>query len=240
MTELKQKSYRARVGSVQQIVDEIRNVLQKHQIVEDLVQRQEMPRHRLVEGLVQRQNLSQLKEKLDTLHPADIAVVLEQLPLDLRLIAWDLVKTNMEGDILLEVSDAVRETLIAEMDAEELVAATEQLDADEIADLAPDLPDEVIADVFRSLSLEERSQLRAAMSYPEDTVGGLMDFEMVTVREDVSLDVVLRYLRRLDELPTNTDKLFVVDRRNVLRGALSISDLIVASPDSSVSDPLNP
>ena len=236
MTELKQKSYRARVGSVQQIVDEIRNVLQKHQIVEDLVQRQEMPRHRLVEGLVQRQNLSQLKEKLDTLHPADIAVVLEQLPLDLRLIAWDLVKTNMEGDILLEVSDAVRETLIAEMDAEELVAATEQLDADEIADLAPDLPDEVIADVFRSLSLEERSQLRAAMSYPEDTVGGLMDFEMVTVREDVSLDVVLRYLRRLDELPTNTDKLFVVDRRNVLRGALSISDLIVASPDSSVSD----
>ena len=102
--------------------------------------------------------------------------------------------------MLLEVSDAVRETLIADMDAQELVAATEQLDADEIADIAPNLPEEVIADVFSSLPEEERLQLSAALSYPEDTVGSLMDFEMVTVREDVTLDVVLRYLRRLERL----------------------------------------
>ena len=95
---------------------------------------------------------------------------------------------------------------------------TGQLDTDEIADLAPDLPREVIQDVFKSLSVEEREQLRAAMSYDEDSVGALMDFDMVEVREDVSLEVVLRYLRRLDEMPDHTDQLFVVDREAHLKG----------------------
>ena len=224
-----------RVDSVQQAAEEVRAILHKHEIVEGLVHRQEMPRQDLVENLVQKQNFIELKDKLDSLHPADIAAILEQLPLDGRMVVWNLVKADLDGEVLLEVSDAVRATLIADMDADELVAATEQLEADEIADLAPDLPDEVIADVFRSLSADERMQLRAAMSYPDDTVGALMDFEMVTVREDVSLDVVLRYLRRLDRLPANTDKLFVVDRRDTLKGVLSIGDLIVASPESEVS-----
>jgi magnesium transporter len=170
------------------------------------------------------------------MHPADIAAILEQLPLDERLVVWKLVRSEFDGDVLLEASGAVRETLIADMDAHELVAATEQLDADEIADLVPDLPEGVIADVFRSLSEAERLQLKAALSYPEDTVGALMDFEMVTVREDVSLDVVLRYLRRLEKLPHNTDKLFVVDRREMLKGVLSVSDLIVAAPETKVCD----
>jgi magnesium transporter len=225
-----------RVESVQEAAEEVRAILKKHQLVEGLVQKQDMPRHDLVEGLVHKQNVAELTQKLDSLHPADIAAILEQLPLEERLTVWNLVKADLDGDVLLEVSDAVRETLIADMDPEELLAATEQLDADEIADLAPDLPQEVIADVFRSLSAEEREQLHAAMSYPEDTVGALMDFEMVTVREDVTLEVVLRYLRRLDKLPVNTDKLFVVDRRNSLRGVLPISELIVSAPEKLVSD----
>ncbi|MCJ7838752.1 MAG: magnesium transporter, partial [Burkholderiales bacterium] len=130
---------------------------------------------------------AQLRSRLDALHSADVASVLEALPLDERLIIWDLVKAERDGEILLEVSDAVRETLIESMDSEELVAATEQLDTDEIADLAPDLPEDVLEDVFQSLSAEEREQLRAAMSYAEDTVGALMDFDMVSVREDVTL-----------------------------------------------------
>jgi magnesium transporter len=130
------------------------------------------------------------------------------------LIAWELVNPELEGEILLEVSDAVRESLIESMERTELVAAAETLDADELADLAPDLPQGVIDDVFRGLSVEEREQLRAAMSYPEDSVGSIMDFEMVTVREDVTLEVVLRYLRRFDELPDHTDQLFVVDRES--------------------------
>ena len=236
MAETQTEQKRKRVDSVQETLAQVRSIVQKHKLVEGLVQMQDMPRQDLVEGLVHRQNIAELKNKLDTLHPADIAALLEQLPLDERLTVWHLVKADMDGDILLEVSDAVRETLIADMDSGELLAATEQLDTDEIADLAPDLPREVIADVFSSLSAEEREQLHAALSYPEDTVGALMDFEMVTVREDVTLEVVLRYLRRLDELPENTDQLFVVDRRESLRGVLPINELIVSDPERLVSD----
>jgi magnesium transporter len=179
--------------------------------------------------------LDALRARLEALHPADVAYVLEALPLEERLIVWDLVKAEHDGNILLEVSDAVRETLIESMDSEELVAATEQLDTDEIADLAPDLPEGVLEDVFQSLSAEEREQLRAAMSYPEDSVGALMAFDMVSVREDVTLEVVTRYLRRLDELPDHTDQVFVVDRNQRLTGALPISRLIVTDLDVTVS-----
>ncbi len=117
------------------------------------------------------------------------------------------------------------------MDTEELVAATETLEADEIAELAPDLPQEVMDDVFQSLPVEEREQLRAAMSFDDDMVGALMDFEDVTVRPDVTLEVVLRYLRRFDELPSQTDQLFVVDRDERLLGVLPVNRLIVTDPD---------
>ena len=211
-------------------------LLHRHELVENLVHRQESPRHALVETLVHRQHLSGLQQLLEELHSADIAYILEALPLDQRLTVWDLVRADRDGEILLEVSDAVRETLIAHMDERELVAATGQLDTDEIADLAPDLPREVILDVFKSLSTEEREQLRAAMSYPEDTVGALMDFDMIEVREDVTLEVVLRYLRRLTELPDHTDQLLVVDRAENLRGLLSINKLLLTDPDTLVAD----
>ena len=178
--------------------------------------------------------LAELERQLNAMHPADVAHILEMLPVDDRLMIWDLIKQELDGEILLEVSDAVRETLIANMEADELVAATEQLDADEIADLAPDLPREVMDDVFESLSVEEREQLRAAMSYPEDSVGALMDFDMIGVREDVTVEVVLRYLRRRDELPDHTDQLFVVDRDEKLRGILAINRLLVSSPDTLI------
>ena len=220
--------------SVQDSLQQIVGLLRRHQLVKSLVQRQAMPRHALVESIVQKQNLAELQQKLDQLHPADVAYVLEALPLEDRLSVWDLVRADRDGDILLEVSDAVRETLIAHMETKELVAATGQLDADEIADLAPDLPREVMQDVFRSLSLEERDQLRSAMSYPEDTVGALMDFDMITVRDDITVEVVLRYLRRLDEMPDHTDQLFVVDRAQYLRGLLSVSRLLVTDLDAPV------
>jgi magnesium transporter len=152
---------------------------------------------------------------------------------------WDLVKAERDGEILLEVSDAVRESLIAHMESRELVAAAEQLDTDEIADLAPDLPREVMQDVFKSLSVEEREQLRAAMSYPEDSVGALMDFELVTVRDDVSVEVVLRYLRRLDEMPDHTDQIFVVTRDEKLTGVLPVNRLLVTDPDREVAKVLD-
>jgi magnesium transporter len=221
---------------VQQELREVQELLARHRVVEGLVHRQQMPRHELVENLVHKQHIAELRHKLDELHPADIAYILEALPLDERLFVWDLVKADRDGEILLEVSDAVRETLIEAMDSQELVAATEQLDTDEIADLAPDLPSEVMQDVFRALSVEEREQLRAAMSYDEDSVGALMDFEAVSVREDVTLEAVLRYLRRFDELPDHTDQLFVVDREERLQGVLPLNLLLVTDPDEMVSN----
>ena len=222
--------------NVQDSLERVIELLHKHELVENLVHRQEGPRHELVETLVHKLHLVELQKLLDPLHPADVAYILEALPLQQRLIVWDLVKADRDGDILLEVSDAVRETLIAHMDEHELVAATGQLDTDEIADLAPDLPREVIQDVFKSLSAEEREQLRAAMSYPEDSVGALMDFDMVEIRDDVSLEVVLRYLRRLDEMPDHTDQLFVVDREDYLKGLLPINRLLVTDPETLVAD----
>jgi len=219
------------------VQDELRRVtelLRKHEVVESIVHRQQGPRQELVEDLVHRMHLVELGKQLESLHPADVAYILEALPLAQRLVAWDLLKPEREGEILLEVSDAVRETLIAHMDQRQLVAATERLDTDEIADLAPDLPREVIQDVFRSLSPEEREQLRAAMSYPEGTVGALMDFDMISIRDDVTVEVVLRYLRRLDEMPDHTDQLFVVDRAGRLEGLLPVNNLLVTDPGTAV------
>ncbi len=221
--------------NLQANLQKVVHLLSKHKLMAGFVQMQEMPSHELAESLVHKQNLTELQELLDRLHPADVAHILEALPLQDRLTIWDLVKAERDGEILLEVSDAVRETLIASMDSDELVAATEQLDADEIADLAPDLPRYVIDDVFQSLPMEEREQLRAAMSYPEDAVGALMDFDVVTIREDVTLEVVLRYLRRLDELPGHTDQLFVVDRDEHLMGVLPVNRLLVNDPDTGVA-----
>ncbi|MDR2880809.1 MAG: magnesium transporter [Azoarcus sp.] len=182
------------------------------------------------------EHVAELQAQLDALHPADVAYILEALPLEERCYVWNLVKADRDGEILLEVSDAVRESLIEIMDPHELKAAAETLDADEIADLAPDLPREVIDDVFKSLSSDEREQLRAAMSYDEDSVGALMDFDFVTVREDVSLEAILRYLRRFDELPDHTDKLFVIDREEHLVGVLTLEMLLISDPDKDVSE----
>jgi magnesium transporter len=176
-----------------------------------------------------------LRATLDALHPADIAYLLEALPPEQRLAVWDLVKADRDGEILVEVSEAVRESLIATMDSRELVAAAETLEADELADIAGDLPPAVIEEVVRSLTAEEREQLRAALSYPEGTVGALMDFEHVTVRDDVTLEAVTRYLRRLDELPGHTDQLFVVDRYQALKGTLPLARLIVTDLDIDVA-----
>jgi len=137
---------------------------------------------------------------------------------------------------LLEVADWVRQSLIETMDRADLVAATENMDADEIADLIANLPPDVIAEVQQGLTPKERAQLIEAMGYPEDSVGGIMDFEIVRVRDDVTLEVVLRYLRRQEELPDHTDQIFVVDRTDKLLGILPLSALLLNNPDDIVRE----
>jgi magnesium transporter len=179
--------------------------------------------------------LAALSRRLERIHPADMAYVLENLPLDERLAVWELVPADDRGEILLEVSDAVRESLLADMENAEIVAAAQDLDADEIADLAPDLPQEVVQDIIESQDVEDRAELQAALSHPEGTVGALMDFEVVSIREDVTVEVALRYLRRFDELPGQTDALFIVDREERLKGALPLKRLLVSDPDVEVA-----
>ena len=212
--------------NVQHNLQQVQNLLTKHVLIEDPALKQELPR----------QERRELVGMLSGLHSADIAYILEALPIAQRLLVWDLVKAERDGEILIEVSDAVRESLIASMSSDELREAAEQLDTDEIADLAPDLPHAVMDDVFKSLSIEEREQLRAAISYPEDAVGALMDFDMVTIREDVTLEVVSRYLRRFDKLPDHTDQLFVVDRNDSFKGVLPFHRLLVNEPDTPVGN----
>jgi magnesium transporter len=225
---------RKELEDLQQDLHNVQELLRRHRLVESLVERQPMRKHELVETLVHKQHLAELRGKLDEMHSADIAYILEALPIQERLVLWDLVKAERDGEILLELSEPVRESLIRTMDSQELVAAVESLDTDEIAELAPDLPDEVIQDVFQSLPVEEREQLRAAMSYPEDAVGAFMDFDIVSIREDVALETVTRYLRRFEELPDHTDQLFVVDRDQRLKGVLPIARLVVTDLDKQV------
>jgi magnesium transporter len=219
-------------ASLQQVI----SLLEKHRLVESLVHSQQMPNHELVESLVHKQNLQELQKKLDVLHPADVAYILEALPLEQRLDVWELVKAERDGEILLEVSDAVRQTLIADMDSDELLAAEEQLDTDELADLAPDLPKDVFQDLLDSLGAQNRARLQSALSYSDDSVGSIMDFDIVTIREDITLEVALRYMRRLGSLPDHTDKLFVVDRHDILRGVLPLKRLVVSDLDDVVAD----
>lgn len=222
--------------SLSENLQQVISLIDKHKLVEGLVHKQDMPKHALIESLVHKQNQSELQNKLDALHPADVAHILEALPLDDRLYLWDLVKAERDGEILLEVSDAVRPTLIAEMDSSELLAAAELLDTDELADLAPDLPKDVLQELMDSLDSLKRERLQSALSYPDDNVGALMDFDVVTVREDITLEVALRYLRRINKLPDHTDKLFVIDRDDRIKGILPLSAIVVSDLDVEIAD----
>ena len=222
----------------QRALARVQAVLDKQQRVESLVHREHVPaedKKPLVEALVHRQHLIELKSIVDGLHPADIAYVLEALPPEQRLPVWDSVKSEVDGAVLLEVSEAVRESLIAAMDPPELEAAARTLEADELADLAPALPEDLVERISRDLSAKERAQLDAALSYPEDSVGARMDFEPLSIRDDVTLEVVLRYLRRFDELPGHTDQIFVVDREGLLKGSLPLDRLLINEPDTEVA-----
>ena len=226
----------------QRALERVEKLLRRARRVEAVTHNQDYgegeQRHRLVEVLTHRKHEVELERELDRLHPADVAYILEALSNEDRLAVWKHIKSEESqvesGEVLLELSEDVRESLVASMTTDELVAAVEELDADELADLAPDLPPKVFDLLSSELTPEEREQVRAAMSFPEDSVGARMDFEMVTIRDDVTLEVVLRYLRRFDELPDQSDQVFIVDRDDKLIGSLPLDRLLINEPDTEV------
>ncbi len=181
-------------------------------------------------------NTVRLGSMLEDLYPAEIAHILESLARQQREAVWEQVEADKHGEVLILVNDAVREGLMREMHPHELVAATEGLETDDLADILPELPDAVISEVLQSMDQQDRKRLEAVLSYDEDTAGGLMNTDTITVRADVSLDVVLRYLRRRGEVPAMTDSLIVVNRDDQYLGTIALTDLLVHDPEQKVAD----
>ncbi|HET7369265.1 MAG TPA: magnesium transporter [Gammaproteobacteria bacterium] len=180
--------------------------------------------------------LQHLRRMLHSLHPAEIAQLLESLPQAERGIVWDIVDPDDHGEILLHLNEQARAQLIEGMDAAALLAAAEGLEMDDLADLIADLPEAVTQRLLYSMDADNRERLQTVMSYPADTAGGLMNTDPVTVRPDVSVDVVLRYLRLRGTLPEQTDALFVVDRYQKYLGALPVASLVTFDPDRVVGE----
>ena len=183
----------------------------------------------LLSGTMQR-----ARRILNALHPAEIANLLEALPYSQRGIVWNMLDHDDDGEILLNLGDEVRGGLIKLMDSDALVSATEGLEMDDLADLLADLPDAVAQQALAAMDYQDRRRLESVLSYDEDTAGGLMSTDTVTVRSDVTLDVVLRYLRTRGDLPPATDSLFVVDRYDHYLGTLSLSKLLTHKPTKLV------
>ena len=177
----------------------------------------------------------QVRQLLAGLHPAEIGDLLESLPHGPREILWELVDADDQGEALVAVNEEVRAGLIEGMETSKLVAIAGGLDTDDLADVLQDMPGAVIHELLRSMDKQNRHRLEAVLSFPEDSAGGLMDLDIVTVRGNVSLDVVLRYLRLRGEIPDLTDSLMVVDRFDHYQGVLPLATLLTSDPDSAVS-----
>lgn len=191
---------------------------------------------RLLSDALDTGRLGPVRRLVNTLSPAEIGNLLESLPPAKRGIVWGLVDPEDDGEVLVHVGDDVRESLLAEMDHEEIVAAVEDLDIDDLAELAGDLPDTVIEEVLKSMDRENRERLEQVLSYPEDTAGRLMNPDVITVRTDVTVDVVLRYLRLRGEIPEHTDHLFVVSRRHQYLGRVAIAALLTHDASTPINE----
>lgn len=181
----------------------------------------------------------QVREMLNTLPPAEIAHLIESSPPRSRNVLWALIEPDCEGDILQYLNDEVRAGFIRHMDTDALVAATEGLDVDDIADILQSLPEQVTRKVLKSMRVQDRQRIQQILSYDEDSAGGPMNTDTITVRPDVTLDVVLRYLRLRGDIPDTTDKLLVVDRQDKFIGHLALTDLLTCDPSLTVDSVMN-
>lgn len=197
----------------------------------------EQPGHlELLADALESGRLQPVRRLMNSLTAQEIADLLESLPPPKRQVVWSLVDSEYDGEVLVHVNDEVRASLIKEMDPEELVAATGTLDIDDLADIIEDLPETVVQEVLHSMDKENRERLEHVLTYPEDSAGGLMNPETVTVRADVTLDVVLRYLRLRGELPEATDTLYVISRTGRYIGWLPLTDLLTRDPALTVKE----
>ncbi len=203
-------------------------------MVEELKEREDSLQ--TIGAAIESGSMNEVRQLLDELHPAEVAHLLESLPAEEREAVWELVPPEDDGEVLLHVNEEVRTALIRKMDPEELVAATEHLDTDDLADILPEMPGDVVQEILLTMEYQERQRLEAVLSYPEDSAGGLMNVDTVVVRAEISLDVVLRYLRRRGEIPETTDTLFVINRESRYMGLLRLTTLLTSDPELTVAE----
>ena len=177
-----------------------------------------------------------MRHLLSTLHPAETAHLLESLPPTERKVCWPIINSDLRGDVLSYVGEDVRTDLIQYMDTADLISATEDLDADDVADILQILPDHVMREVLRAMDSQHRRRVETILAYEEDTAGGLMNTDIITVRSDITLEVVLRYLRRLGKLPLNTDNLYIVSHDDSYIGTLALTELVSSSRSLTVNE----
>jgi magnesium transporter len=199
-------------------------------------QNQKTPRLAALRSALEQGSLRHGQRLINSLHPAEIASLIESLPPARREIVWEFVDPEIEGDVLIELNEEVRSELIGGMDADELIAATEGMEVDDLADLIGDLPETLNERVLHSMDAQDRERLSAVLAFEQDSAGGLMNLDAITVRADVTLEVVLRYLRMRGEMPARTDQLFVVNRHDKYRGALDITRLLTEDPEKTVGE----
>lgn len=220
--------------NLRETIDQIAVLLERQKIVEQLVERQESRRHQLVESLVHRQHLAELQTKLQRLHAADLAQVIETFPPEQRLLLWEQIYARRGGEVLLAMNDEERESLIGIMPPSQLKAVLSQLDADDMAWIAGDVPPEALQERLMQLTADDRQWFQVASTYPESTVGSLMTNEMATAYDDATQADTVAALRKLQPFPSQTDKLFVTDRRGHFRGIVTMQALLLAEPDALI------
>ena len=185
-------------------------------------------------------NIELLRDALTDLHPAEIASLLEGMPPEQRRMAWELVSDETAGEVLANVHDEVRAALIDEMDKSALVTAAEQMDDEDLAGVIDELPEDLTESILAALDRDHRQRVEAVLSYPDGTAGRLMSADVVSVRSDVTLAVVLRWLRLHSELPPHTDALMVLSGEERYLGKLDLADLLTGAPDLLVAEVIQP
>jgi magnesium transporter len=220
---------------LQERVIEISRPLEKHRLLEGVARRQETPRSDLLEQMQHRQNLAELQRRLADLHPADIAHLLETLPLEDRLVVWRALTPPLAGHALLEVSAGVRESLVEHTSREALVGILSGLDADDLRYLSESVPPDVVDEVSAFLDAADRSWVEQTRAYAEGSAARLMTQDVLALGEAQTVAEAVDLIRRRGRLPDHTDRLFVVDSRNVLIGAIGLGDLLIAAPETPLT-----
>ncbi len=217
-------------------LDEVIGLLNKKEVIDNLVQRSESHRHDLVQSLVEKQQLTALNRKLRQLHPADIAFVLEGLSHVQRLLIWKQLNGAERGAVFLELNDSVTESLVKTMTLDEIVNVASYMDSNQLAELIEYLQKDIVVDFLNALDNKSRNQVQSSLSFPKDSVGSLMEFDMISVRASFNIGQTLETLRKNKMFPDKTDQLFVVNDSGLFEGVLAIKELILNEAETSVAE----